>query len=101
MHRGTKAVLTKYHIPFEKRRARQLTREEYADWDYIIAMDTENMEDIPYIIGADWEHKVYRLMEICGEKRDVADPCYTGNFEKTYEDILRGCRALLAKVKEG
>lgn len=26
---------------------------------------------------------------------DVADPWYTGNFEKAYSDILRGCRGLL------
>ena len=98
MHRGTKEVLKKYGIPFERHSARQLTRGEYADWDYIIAMDTENMEDISCIIGADTEHKVYRLMELCGEPRDVADPWYTGNFETTYADVLRGCRALLEKI---
>ena len=26
---------------------------------------------------------------------DVADPWYTGNFEKAYSDILNGCRGLL------
>ena len=29
---------------------------------------------------------------------DVADPWYTGNFEKAYSDILRGCRGLLKKL---
>lgn len=99
VHRGTKEELRKHDIPFEPRRARQLTRDEYEDWDYIVAMDTENMEDIPYIIGTDKEHKVHRLMEYCGENRDVADPWYTGNFAKTYDDVLRGCRALLEKIK--
>ena len=99
VHRGTRDVLTKHGIPFGHRRARQLTREEYADWDYIVGMDTENMEDISYIVGADTEHKVFRLMELCGERRDVADPWYTGDFDKTYSDVVRGCRALLEKVK--
>ena len=30
--------------------------------------------------------------------RDIADPWYTGNFDKTYEDILEGCRTFLEKV---
>ncbi len=42
--------------------------------------------------------KISRLLDWAGETRDVADPWYTGNFEKTYEDIAKGCRAVLEKL---
>ena len=44
------------------------------------------------------EKKISRLLDWAEEARDVADPWYTGNFEKTYEDIAKGCRAVLEKL---
>ena len=37
-------------------------------------------------------------MEYAGERRDVADPWYTGNFERAYADIDAGCDGLLASL---
>ena len=36
------------------------------------------------------EEKIQKLLP-----RDVADPWYSGNFEKTYEDLAEGCRRIL------
>ena len=38
------------------------------------------------------------LLCFCGEMRDVADPWYTGDFEQTWQDVLRGCTALLDEL---
>lgn len=43
--------------------------------------------------------KVNLMMSFVGEDRDVADPWYTGDFEKTYQDVLAGCSALLEMLK--
>lgn len=43
--------------------------------------------------------KVHLMMSFVGEDRDVADPWYTGDFEKTYQDVLAGCSALLEMLK--
>ena len=51
------------------------------------------------IAGGDPEHKICKLLEFAGSKRDIADPWYTGNFDVTYEDIMEGCRALLEKLE--
>ena len=29
-----------------------------------------------------------------------ADPWYTGDFDKTYNDVLEGCTALLKEIKK-
>ena len=42
--------------------------------------------------------RVYSLLSFAGLDREVADPWYTGNFDKTYEDVDMGCRALLAYI---
>ena len=97
-HPGTKAVLKAHNIPFTKRQARQIRRTDYNDFDYIIAMDEENMRDLLRLTGGDPEHKCQLLLSYAGEQREVADPWYTGNFEVTYRDVDKGCRALLASL---
>ena len=39
--------------------------------------------------------KVHMMMEYAGKDSDVSDPWYTGDFEKTYRDIIEGCAGLL------
>lgn len=49
---------------------------------------------------ADPAHKVYKLLEFAQSSDDIADPWYTGNFDRTYEDVVKGCRGLLKKLVE-
>lgn len=77
------------------KRARQLTRADYGRFDRIICMDASNLRWIKYIIPADPEGKIHLMMSYTGRSRDVADPWYTGDFERTFQDLLEGCEALL------
>lgn len=85
-------------VPFESRSARRITKEEYKDYDYIIAMDSNNIQNPKYIFD-DKDKKVYKLLEFLGSSDDVADPWYYGNFDKTFDDIERGCKALLKYIR--
>ena len=100
VHRGTKAILTKYSIPFKHREAVQLTRSDYDKYDIFVGMDSANIRNMHRIFGADPDGKVVRLLDLTDEPRDVADPWYTGNFEVTYHDVVKGCEALLEKIKK-
>ena len=40
-------------------------------------------------------------MECAGRTGDVADPWYTGDFDRAYADILAGCEGLISELKEG
>ena len=95
VHRGTRAKLAQYGISVAGKTAVQLTKEDYAKYDYLIGMDTANIRDIMRIIGSDPQHKVYKLLHFAGSERNIADPWYTGNFDVTYDDIYEGCTALL------
>ena len=95
----TKRKLTEMGVPFTKRRARQMTKADYEEFDYIIAMDDNNIRNMMRIIGSDADNKVYKLLEFAGRNDGIADPWYTGNFDDTWDDVLEGCSALLEKLK--
>lgn len=99
IHRGSQAKMRQMGIPFAHRQARALTREDYVKYDLLIGMDAENIWDMKRICGGDPEGKICLLLSFAGLERDIADPWYTGNFDDTYHDILRGCRGLLEQLK--
>lgn len=100
LHRGTQAVLRQHGIPFAQGCARQLTKAEYAAWDYLIGMDEQNLRNMQRLFGPDPEQKLFRLLDFTQAPRDVADPWYTGDFDTTYADVVRSCEAFLHFVQK-
>ena len=80
------------------KRARQMTRDDYAKWDYLIGMDAENLRGMKRICGGDPEGKFSLLMDYTGHPRSVADPWYTRDFAAAWRDVSEGCRALYARL---
>lgn len=98
VHHGTRKILNGLGISTEGKRAVQMTKGDYREYDYIIAMDQRNIAGINRIIGSDAQRKVQRLMDLTARGGDIADPWYTGDFEQTYADIYEGCEALLRLI---
>ena len=94
-HRGTVRKMQNVGIPVIPHRAKQITWEDYNNFDYIIGMDTANIRNLNRMLKNDPEGKVYKLLSFAGSGRDIADPWYTGNFDVTYEDVVEGCSAFL------
>ena len=95
----TAAVLEKRGICCEEKRARRLTHADFSEFNYIIGMDRYNMEYIRTLSPGDGFSETALLMSYAGGA-DVADPWYTGDFERTYRDVSRGCEALLKRIRE-
>ena len=95
VHPGTRRKLAQVGIPCGNHRAVQLTKKDYEEYDYLIGMDSANIRNIGRIVGFDIDNKVYKLLDFTNNPRDIADPWYTGNFDRTYEDIIEGCEGLL------
>jgi protein-tyrosine phosphatase len=90
--------LSQHGVWFDSsKRARTVVPEDYARFDRIICMDGSNLRWLRYIIPSDPGRKVHLLMSYTGSGRDVADPWYTGDFERAFQDILAGCEALLGR----
>ncbi|WP_074832865.1 low molecular weight protein-tyrosine-phosphatase [Xylanibacter ruminicola] len=83
--------LAEHGISCNGHAARQMTRADYSRYDLLIGMDSANLRNMTRIAGGDPEGKIRPLLY----DKDVADPWYTGNFEVTWQDVLRGCQALL------
>ena len=99
-HGGTVRKLKEVHIPLIPHRARQITRKDYDEFDYIIGMDSWNMRNLNRMLKGDPEGKVYKFLSFAGSGRDIADPWYTGNFDETYDDIIEGCEGFLEYLTE-
>ena len=95
-----KAELARHGISCEGKRARQVTRADYAEYDYLIGMDGANIRNMLRIFGGDPEGKVAKLLSYAGSERDISDPWYTGDFGTTYDDVLEGCTAFLEYLQQ-
>lgn len=100
-HYGTRNKLAQEGIPVIPHRARQLTRDDYLYYDYLVGMDTANIRNMTRMVGgSDSQGKIFKLLTFAGKGTDVADPWYTGDFEATYRDVSEGCEALLRYLRE-
>jgi protein-tyrosine phosphatase len=97
-HGGTRAVLAANQIEVGGKRARQLNRSDMTQFDYVIAMDGENVGDIHSLFG----QRVPRLLEFAppGGTLDVPDPYFTNGFDEVYQLVTAGCRGLLAHIRQ-
>lgn len=98
MHSAARAKLTEMGVPFTKRHARKITKEDYNNFDLLIGMDVENLYYMQREWNKDPDDKVKLLLTYAGKDRDIADPWYTGNFDKTYSDLQEGLTALFNKL---
>ncbi len=90
--------LAEHGISCEGKTARQITRRDYEHYDYIVAMDINNLRNLQRVLGEDKLHKISLLLNYTDHPRDVADPWYTGNFEATWQDVNDGCKGLLEEI---
>ena len=80
--------------------ARQITKQDYQDFDYLICMENYNIRNALRIWGSDPDSKITRLMDHTNRPGDVADPWYSGDFEATWHDVSEGCDALLRELRQ-
>ena len=93
--------LAEHGIDCSGKTARQLRRDDYGQYDFLVGMDRENLRGMHRICGGDPDGKMHLLMDFAVRPGEVADPWYTGNFDATWRDVEDGCRGLLARVLSG
>jgi protein-tyrosine phosphatase len=84
-------------------RARQVRAGDFEEFDLILAMDWQNLQELEELCPARHRHKLRRLMEFApaGLGDVVADP-YSGGasgFETVLDHIEQACRGLLAHLR--
>ena len=99
MYPPAKRCLCAHGVPLSPRAARQVTPQDYDEWDLLIIMDDLNRRNLNRIIPRDPDGKVHTLLSYTDRDAVIPDPWYTDDFESAYRDILRGCKALFEEVK--
>ena len=98
VHHGTARILEGLGISYSHKCAVHLEKSDYEKYDYLVCMDSMNVRNTLRIVGSDKDRKIYKLLDFAGSDRDVADPWYTGDFDATYSDIVKGCKGLLRHI---
>ena len=93
-HEGTRKILQANEIDFSHR-ARLMTVRDLKDFDYIIAMDNENIEDIEELGKGTAAISLLMSYAPDSEAIEVPDPYYTGTFDVVYDLVMAGCEGLL------
>lgn len=101
-HDGTLKILRDNKVDSENILARQVKKEDLKQFDYIIAMDAENLGNLNRMKGYDESGEINRLLDYIPESKvvDVPDPYFTGNFEEVYELVEDACEQLLTHIKK-
>ena len=100
VHRGTRQVLHSLGIDASDHRARQLRWADYEKFDYLIGMDSWNIQNMMRMLKNDPQGKVFKFLSFSDNPRDIADPWYTGNFDETYRDVCEGCETLFKHLQD-
>ena len=92
------------YTSFASKRARQVTREDYTYYDYLLCADSNNIRNTIRITGPDTDNKIKLLLDFAKDERhrgkSIADPWYSGDFTATYTDVVNGCMGLLEYLEE-
>ena len=93
-------MLAEHGLHCAGKTARQMTRMDYDQWDYLIGMERYNLRNMQRIAGGDPKGKMHLLLSFTGSGGDIEDPWYSGDFAGVYRQIESGCRALLINLTE-
>jgi protein-tyrosine phosphatase len=83
--------------------ARQFRREDFARFDYVVAMDRENQRALERLAPDPAAREKIHLLrsfesDAGGRDRDVPDPYYEGGFDLVFDICEAACRGLLARI---
>lgn len=96
IYENTIEKLKQHNISFdENKTATQIQKQDFEKYDYIIGMDDSNILNLKRIFNQNDPKKIKKLLDFTNNPRDIADPWYTRDFDKAYEDILEGCQCFL------
>ena len=95
---SAKDELKKHGIACSGKKARQIVKSDYEEYDYLIGMDDANIRNMKKLFG-DGE-KIFKLLSFASSDDSVSDPWYTDRFDTAYNDINRGIDGFLKFLEE-
>jgi protein-tyrosine phosphatase len=101
--RATQAA-KKRNIELGSQRARRVTGDDFLDFDYVLAMDRSNYDDLISLCPPEHQSKLYLFLEFATglAEDEVPDPYYGGitGFERVLDMIEQASQGLLAEIRQ-
>ncbi|HLR80852.1 MAG TPA: low molecular weight protein-tyrosine-phosphatase [Bacillota bacterium] len=101
-HQGTREILDNKKISYDGMKARQVKQGDWERFDYMFAMDDQNIKDLHRIQKQTDDIEIVKLLDFVKDSpvHNVPDPYFTGDFNETYALVSQGCKNILQHVKK-
>jgi protein-tyrosine phosphatase len=88
-------------MDISNQKARQLSLEDFDQFDLILAMDSQNYQDILKKGGKKYSNKVEIILNYLhpGENRSVPDPYFGGGFDKVFDLLDLACDKVIERYQ--
>ena len=90
----------KYGVELSNQRARQVHESDFYCYDYIIAMDTDNIDILKSICPTDSQSEIKLLLDYLPDAgfQSVPDPYFEGKFDEVFEMVYAACTSFLENL---
>ena len=90
----------KHGVDLSNQRARKVHQSDFYYYDYIIAMDTDNIEVLRSICPANSQSQIKLLLDYLPASSfpSVPDPYFEGKFDEVFETIHAACTSFLENL---
>ena len=90
----------KYGVELSNQRARQVHESDFYFYDYIIAMDTDNIDILKSICPTDSQSEIKLLLDYLTDDsfQSVPDPYFEGKFDEVFEMVYAACTSFLENL---
>ncbi|MGS2719966.1 low molecular weight protein-tyrosine-phosphatase [Paraglaciecola aestuariivivens] len=98
----SQAVAIERGYQFDGIKCRKVTEQDFVYFDYILAMDKENLSNLTAICPSEYQQKLALFLSFStAEESEVPDPYYGGKrgFEYVLDLIEQGADGLIAHLK--
>jgi protein-tyrosine phosphatase len=102
MHQGSLKTLQQHGIDPSGFRSRQVCTHDGQDFDYLIAMDNDNLAELERLFGRQPD-KIFKITDLIPELGydHVPDPYYTGDFSETHHIVSAAAAVLVQRLQQG
>ena len=91
--------LREHGIDPSGKRARQMTKQDYEYYDYLLAAEQYNIQNMLRIVGGDPEHKIHRLLDYAKHRAISTIRGTPGISKPRTGTSWEGCEAFLESFK--
>lgn len=100
MHCGTADILDGLGIASHGFISRRVRQSDFAEFDYLIAMDKDNLRELERLFGKH-PQKMFVITDLLPDSPydHIPDPWYTKNFQETRDLLTRCCEVLLTRLQ--